>query len=323
LAEIIVPIRLDRPCVVRAIKTFGGRGFPPPALGALVRTTDDFPEDVLLLSMEVPIQSLQKDVTKDELERACLARLISDLAARRIASWSVVGRGADPPDFIVNDNGNELGVELTSYTSAQRRQAHAEFRRVRADLLRVGPAKFEHLSGHLLYYWSHESLRPGSLVHRSDRSSIVDGLSVYRIAPPVLGSPAEPFRQVLPDPHAGNAEPWRYLATRWEGPPSEFFKIMGFDIGLCIESAHTATGATKELARLISIHDKHGCDTLVVQVGAPDTAGMTYATDEVIAELAIGQLRTNGVVAKHISTVLIHFWRNGSFISVPVRRPAS
>jgi hypothetical protein len=317
-----VPIRPPRSSRLLELKILGGGGFPPLAVAALVRTDDDPPEDMVLLSLEVPLAcALPPSITKERLEQLCMERLIADLSLQDPQeSWAVLGRGADPPDFRVQIGTQDVGVELTAFTSQARRRGHAEFRRVRADLLAAGPLGFQHLRGNLVYFWADTDERPDSVVQSRDRSGILEGLRSFRpIVNPIGDDPGKPFPQVLPDLGTGNARPWQYLAVPWEGWHSALSALLGFDIGVCIQSSHSFRDAHEEVARLIASHDTAGCDILVVQVGAPDRYSLTYPTDEVIIDLAIDEMRRTGVHAAHVQRVLVHYWRRGEVVEVLTR----
>lgn len=299
----------------------GGQGFPPPAIAALVHTTDDVPEDIILLSLEVPtVCSLPADVDKERLEEIHAQRLVSDIVRTDPkADWQLLGPGGDPPDYMVRVGQEELGLELTVFTAQDRRRGHAEFRRVRASLLDAGPLGFEHLRGHLVYFWVDTSERPGGVAQAVDRSEIVEGLRDFLpIENPLGDDPNEFFPDVMPDLGVGTADPWRYLAVPWNGPQSAAYALLGFDIGLCLESSHSATQARKELTRVITsaAHDSDGCDVLAVQVGAPDRNGLIYPTDEVIVDLAVGEMAKTPLPLRHIRRVLIHYWRRGEVVEL-------
>jgi hypothetical protein len=112
MPAIAVPIRPPRPVKLMGVKVLGGEGFPPPAVAALVRTTDDVPEDLVLLSLEAPTAcSLPAGVDKKRLEGFHAERLLSDVMRQDFeADWHLVGPGADPPDFRVRISGEEIGL---------------------------------------------------------------------------------------------------------------------------------------------------------------------------------------------------------------------
>jgi hypothetical protein len=297
-----------------------GTGFPPPAIGVLMRTTDEIEEELLQLSFEMPQPcALSLNITKERLENLCVRRFLVDARrADHTIRWELIGRGGDPPDFKVSCPAGELGLELTQLTSSSRRRGHAEFRRVRARLLEEGPEGFERIRGHMVYFWVIPDERPDGLAKQSEHAAIVEALRSYSPVP----SPIADISKPMPDSFAfngtGQATAWQFQATPWQGAPSALYSLMGFDIGLCIVSSHTARDSREEVARVIASHDRPGSDVLVIQVGAPDLNGFTYPTDAVIMKLGVPLLQARPVTTQYIDRVVIHYWADGSINDLPL-----
>jgi hypothetical protein len=117
--------------------------------------------------------------------------------------------------------------------------------------------------------------------------------------------------EIMPELGIGQAAPWRFLAVPWKGPTSALSALLGFDIGICIETIHTAREAREEIMRLISDHDTGKSEVLCIQVGSPDHNGLTYPTDEVIMDLGMGLLSADVVPTTHLKRIVVHNWARG------------
>lgn len=316
MAAIVFPIYIARPGTLTHVSFYNEPGtFPPPAIGARVRPLATPDEELLALSFETPLQRPSPGgASKAALENFYIRKFLdalTDINANDYP-WSVVRAGSDPPDFVATDGEKEFGIELTQFTSEKRRVAHAEFRMLRDSLLKLPAEHFAKLRGHLAYFWAdHEH---DGRIARKERKTIIRLLENYV---PV----ANPFPQLtsgnmpvaVPAPMPGSLPPWRVLAVRKQGNPhSALFESLGFDLGLCLLTTHSTTEAKSEMHRLISTHDKPGCDVLVIQVGAPDRDGLVYPADDEIVRLALSRLAVRKVETKHIKRVFVHIWSDNS-----------
>lgn len=310
---------------IKEASFFGGMGFPPPAFAIRFWTADERKEERLLLSLEIPQHCpMPSNLSKTRLERLHVERFFSDRHAENPGeSWDLIGPGEDPPDFQVGFNGEDVGLEHTRFTSASRRIGHDQFRRIRSALIEHGPVGFRHLRGHLVYFWCAPEERPGNLPRPGDADAIIESLEEYRIPPSPIDDNLEvPVPVVLPDLGVGGAAPWSFLAVPLLNQPSGFQSLLGFDVGVCLMTEHSAPEAVEEFLRLVTGHDRPGSNVLLVSVGSPDSEGWTYPTDQAIVDLALSPLLQCGIETFHIDRVFVHLWAGGRVVEIPVRRPA-
>ncbi len=89
---------------------------------------------------------------KVTVEEHQLERFLSDhRRATGGAPFDSFRRGSDPPDFYVTDGESESGLDATQLVLPERVAAHDAFKRLRSAVIGLGPNRFRHLRGHVVY----------------------------------------------------------------------------------------------------------------------------------------------------------------------------
>jgi hypothetical protein len=144
---------------------------------------------------EWPVPYLNaSDLQKTALETLHVSRLQTDaLLALRELPFTVVGRGAEPPDFLIKLGDNHLGLECTVLADSRRRTVEGLFSRIRQRILKEPRGNLSHLAGYNVIAWfvREDSLAADQLPHRVSDTEAIDALvsGLRRLRP---GRPGEP-----------------------------------------------------------------------------------------------------------------------------------
>jgi hypothetical protein len=287
----------------------------------------------ILVCYEWPIPYFSGPVRdKDDLELLHVSRCQADLRqASSTRSFAVVGRGAEPPDFLAKlDSGRRVGLECTALTDARRRAVEGLFSRIRSRLMSEPLHKWQSIAGHLIVAWfvGADKLLPDQLPHKRTDKDAIDAL-VERLSRFEPGSPGEPLGQ--PSDYGQALQKMGvvssgfgclfYALPMYEAvPATEFFARTGFELACCYESLHTATSIVDEVNRLIRQHDKKGVDWLLITASGPRRDGLIHPSEMILAKSLV---QTVLPVARptHIRRVLLHsFTAGGVYELFPNRR---
>jgi len=304
------------------VATVGGPGLPGDG-GLQVLVTYEWP---------VPYFNSVTLLPKPDLESLHVARFQCDVQlASGDLPFTVLGRGDEPPDFIVSGaRDRELGLECTVLADSNRRTVEGLFSRIRQRLIQESRVGWKHLAGHVIVAWfvKEDSLVPDQLPHRfSDDKAIealvekIKGLRPGRTGDP-LGQPSD-YAQRLQEMGvvtSGFGCLFYILPMHEAVPTTDFFTRTGFELACLYESLHTATTIIKEIDRLVHQHDKPGVDWLLITVSGPRRDGLSHPTEMAFANAFI---HSGLPVARprHIRRVLLHFFPTGGcFEAFPRRR---
>jgi|ERR1039457_1245409 hypothetical protein len=125
----------------------------------------------------IPYFSEHQALEKEELEFLHVSRCQADLRlASSSQSFAVVGRGAEPPDFMVDlPSGHHVGLECTVLADSRRRAVEGLFSRIRSRLIKEPLHRWRRIAGYLIVAWfvGEDKLLPDQLPHkRSDEEAI-------------------------------------------------------------------------------------------------------------------------------------------------------
>ncbi len=163
----------------------------------------------------IPYFSGHQAMDKDELELIHVSRLRTDLRlASSGRSFAVVGRGGEPPDFLVElPSGRRIGLECTVLADSGRRAVEGLFSRIRSRLIKEPIHEWSRITGHLIVAWfvAEDKLLPDQLPHKSRDDEAIEALveQLGRLKP---GSPGG-RRANLWDSHQITAKHYRKWAS--------------------------------------------------------------------------------------------------------------
>ncbi|MET8758526.1 hypothetical protein [Lentzea sp. NPDC004782] len=291
----------------------GAKGFRP-----------ETSEPVLLIAEDTPLQFSIPDgrFSKESLERLHVLRFNAD---QRMATGQALGeelrQGANPPDLECVSGSNSFGIECTQLGAPGRREVNAFFRSVREALEAAPMHYFGGLLGASVQISFGDSSRDiGRPFRRTDFASaeaLIEAMNGYRLNIDDFKSDELPSDRLPSGPLLLGEVPGRDTYSRVYAnpllngaPDSYFYSVRGFEVVLGYASGYTKTDAEVEVRRLVDQHDKPGVDVLLIAVGAPDRAGLSYPSDTMFGTfyLECGDPITK---PKHIDRVVMHLWDSG------------
>ncbi len=303
-----------------------------PSVFALVGGAGQPPDGLQIATMyEWPMPYLNAShLQKSDLEHLHVARLQTD--ARLVLGhlpFVVAGRGAEPPDFLIELRKQQLGLECTVLADSRRRTIEGLFSRIRQRLLEEPRKNLSHLAGHNVIAWfvGENSLAADRLPHRAnDRDAIealVKGLRHLRSGEhgQAVGPPSDYTAQLsrMGVVSSGYGCLFYAIPMKAATPATSFFAHTGFELACLYESTHTATSLVGELDRLVRQHDQPGVDWLAVTISGPRRDGLMHPTETVLGNAFI---LSNIPLKrpKYIRRVLLHFFSiGGCFEAYPSR----
>jgi hypothetical protein len=277
---------------------------------------------LVYIGYEWPAQWVRppEPIDQQNLEWLHVQRFRSDhVLATRQHPFVDVRPGDDPPDVVVTDlDGSMLGLECTRFTIESRLEAHGLFQAVRRRLGQANPAQFTALAGQVVYLWFNEDdsalAKPHRTTDEEAAAELVLALADYR---------PEPYRMwidtsaPMPDPapqlplHMTDAGAAFYSVPMINAvPDSVLYSNFGFELGLAYTTSHAAEAEAEKLSRQVARKDRSGTDWLLISAGAPDNYGITYPSEELLADFVCrrGQLKVD---PKHLTRITVHFWSSG------------
>lgn len=258
---------------------------------------------------------------KSEVEFLHLSTYMTDwLNAIGKSRYDLIEPGGNPPDFVCSRNGFQIGVECTSFTIERRRLVNGLFKAIRAAAFREDRDHFPGIQACTVYMWFDSSVKslPPSVFETGKVAQIVTALSEYRADFGGLIVPYGETPEKAPNLSLQRvAQGCTFYAAPMAGDPpaSNFYRRLGFEVGVAYTTRHSAATGWQELQRLIAAHDNQDVQDLLVTVGGPDAGGLGYLSEEVLmdfllaAPLAVPR-------PSHIATVTLHFWSSGRIVEV-------
>jgi hypothetical protein len=326
---VVVPMRFRAEVMVT--DWFVGPLLPwqSPALqGAHFHPVDDPTSKQLVIVSEWPIPHwavISDRLPQETVERMHLDRYCTDQLIRTgNLPYASLVPGANPPDFkAIDAHGKSVGVDATRLTTSGRIGAQEQFERIRRALLEEPRVDFAHLRGHLIHVWFMDDAGDIGLPHRKPHQvhEVIQALRGYTPEvswtnrPGVVkdGMPEELGETDIQKTPSGCSFYARELLGAT--PSTSFFAATGFELALSFQSEHAHDAAWTELARLVARHDKPEIDHLIVTVSGPNERGLSYPSEAVLLDAALGA-GTPSLQPSHLSQVVLHSWTDGRVIEV-------
>jgi hypothetical protein len=302
------------------VATVGGPGLPGDG-GTQVLISYEWP---------VPYFNAISLMGKAALESLHVARFQADaqLATGELP-FTLSGRGAEPPDFLVNFGRGEVGLECTALTDLRRRRVEGLFSRIRARLLREPRESWQRIAGHVIVAWfvDEDSLTPDQLPHKGTDLPAIDALveKLRGLTPgeagQAVGQPSDYIRELqeMGVVSSGYGCLFYALPMHEATPATEFFARTGFEFACLYESLHTATTIVSELDRLVRQHDRAGVDVLLITVAGPRRDGLFHPSEMVLGNTFI-QSDLPIARPRYIRRVLLHLFPIGGCYEAFPRR---
>lgn len=279
----------------------------------------------LAIAYEWPVSWLQSNnpISAFDLEWLHVQRFRTDyLLSLGENVFSSVQRGADPPDISATlPNGKVIGIECTRLALPLRQQAHGLFRVIRDRISRADPARFASLAGTITYLWFDEG---GSMSLPFGRSQgeyadeLLDTLARYRPDPASQWSAFSSVQNPgppVPLQRTPRGAAFYCVPLTNAVPDSQFFSSAGFELGLAFTTTHRASHEWATLAERVLKKDRPGSDLLLISAGAPDNRGMTYPSEDAVAEFLIDHVFPLPKL-QHLKKVTIHLWGSGRAVDI-------
>src|SRR5215475_7366772 len=179
---------------------------------------------------------------------------------------------------------------------------------VRQRLLAESRGNLTHLRGLMIYVSFHQEGGQALPPRRSAEGEVEDVLRaiIGATRDKLLGyaGPAYTGRSIL---HA--------IQMSAAVPATDFFRRLGFEIGLNYSTSHSSVSFWDEVARLALGHDKGSADELVITASAPGRDGFIYPSEEAFAELVFYAHR-RPLNCKNLRRVVLHSWFNGAITQI-------
>jgi hypothetical protein len=280
-------------------------------------------EPWLGLTYESPVSYLRvaAPLQQKELEFLHLQRLTVDArAAMGTELFDAILEQGEPPDFTVASQGQSVGVEMTQFTIANRRQAQGLFFEVSSRVANQQRHRISHLSGYQIFMWFGSASDPAGLPYRKNDSSLYDQLVEALVAhspdPEAHKVQGEALPQELGDWPVQSAKDARYFSIPLVGgaPASPFYATTGMHTNLAYQSDHSATEEWAKLRAAIARKDRERNNVLVISAGGPDNLGRCFASEEALAEFLLQH--PEPVYAQHLSSIIMHFWSTGQAVQL-------
>ncbi len=296
--------------------------------GALHSTTSEG-EEVLTVGFEFPTEhfSVTEQMDKEENEKLQLERYRTDLLIRGQPVPTKIGRGNEPPDFIMEGVvGGPVGLDFTRFSVTERMASQAAFRRFRKMLLNEPREDFIHLTGHVVYLKYGDPRKAGAAGQphtrnqTGDTDALIAALRDYRIDPSMgrgeVQKGRSPAKVRFGQKKAPDGTRFHAVPMTTGIPSSPFFLATGFEVGLSYQTDHDVAGAWDEIGRLVDRHDNAETGLLVIEVEAPDRYGFSFPSEGALMKFALEHEAPISLAPKHLKEVQVHLWSNGSLFQL-------
>ncbi|HEV2640221.1 MAG TPA: hypothetical protein VGX23_34115 [Actinocrinis sp.] len=321
----LLPMQVKSNFTVESLGTQQSGWGPPLVTAAFGK--DDRSQPWLLIANETPLNwlRLRSPAPKSELEVLHLQRLATDynVATGRELYDAItpVNPGADPPDIYAEANGEKVGWELTIFGPQQRRQAQALFGEVVKRLVIQQRYRVGHLSGFHVSMWFGTADDVSGLPFKSNDAAaydrLVDALMAHQPDPTQYQVPGGQFpKQLVGFEPVHTVDDVRFMSVPLLGgaPATALYAMTGMSVGLAFQSDHIASDEWARLRKVVAGKDKPTNDRLLISVGAPDTLGRCFLSEEVLARFLLDH--PEEISAKHLSSVVLHFWSTGRAVEL-------
>ncbi len=308
---------------------------PQPAIVGAVNLggTTTSGEAVVISAMETPIRVSEADrLDKEVVERAHLERFRCDYLVRQgEMPFDGVERGGDPPDFVVRKGSARIGVDCAVLTVGQRRRGYRRFLEFLAHVAAQDPGPFAALRDCIVTTWFNVEVSDGGLPPGAHERALIDEMTdLLRTARPdrekiaafnqevaVSGFP-ETFPADLGNIHTASDGSGFNIAPVTPGTlQGTFAEQMGFACELNMSVQVAESDLRDEIQRLINKHDQPMIDHLLLTVGGPDTYGLRYPGEELVARMLLAGAAT-GLAAQRLKRVTVHLYTEGDFADLPL-----
>lgn len=270
-------------------------------------------EPMVVIAAETPNRIWSgRTMARRAHELVLVKQLCVDMAARGRGSPFIRFRSTqqDPPDVEGADAlGRLVGVEVTTWVQAERRERYAKFDVVRNELIRRHPGQPHPLRRRLVYVRMDEGGGLYKRIRRADAGRIADAVWGISSPPPFVTSDHAPqemrpavvldddvfiFVTMLPNTHSVTRV---YDATETEVMP-------------LTSQALSVKALARSLSRLVERKDVPENNLLLVACSAPGRDGLAFPSEDVLLTevLRSGEL---SIQPRHLKRVWFHRWING------------
>jgi len=242
---------------------------------------DGEPTLVLGYEWSAPWVHTMEQISKQHREFLHAQRFAADYLATGVPPFWNLTEGADPPDWVAENQDGLLGVECAQLTVQERRTAQALFLGLRQKLLLRLGGPLPYLMNHVVYFWfdghgglelplkrgdedAIADLAQALLAHRPDPARLwhEGGLPEHLPTPDLVRTPAGAVFHCAPMANAVPTTPL-YTAT-------------GIEVGFVYTTLHRRSDAWARVQKLVDDHDQEGVDWLVLSAGAPNQHGTRF-----------------------------------------------
>lgn len=301
-------------------------------VGGPGRAEDGGEQILVCYEWPIPYFVAHRALEKNELEFLHISRCEADLrSVSSKQSFAVAGRGAEPPDFLVDlSDGHQVGLECTVLADSKRRAVEGLFSRIRSRLMKEPLHRWKRIAGYVIVAWfvGEDKLLPDQLPHKKSDEEAIEALvdRLGRFEPGTtgdpLGQPSDYSRALrnMGVVSSGFGCLFYALPMHEAVPATDFFTHTGFELACLYESLHTATSIVGEIDRLVHQHDKKGVDWLLITASGPRRDGLIHPSEMTLANSLV---RTKVPLAspRHIRRILLHFFPVGGVYELfPNRR---
>jgi hypothetical protein len=251
------------------------------------------------------------NLPKSDLEIVHLDRYCTDyLLARGELPYVGITRGSDPPDFVGKAlDGQLIRIDCTQLGLRERRLAHSLFKMLRKRLLTEPRERLVHLRGLMIYVSFHQDGGQALPPRRSSAGEVEDVFDA------IMDASRDKIRGVAGEP-AITERSFLYAIQMVKAvPATEFFRRLGFEIGLNYSTSHSSKTFWNEIARLAAGHDKGTADELLITASAPCRDGFIYPSEEAFAELVFYADR-HAIKCNNLRRIVLHSWFNGAITQI-------
>ncbi len=297
-----------------------------PLVTALVGKNDSG-HPWLGIANEIPFSWLRvaTPISKSELELLHLQRLAVDYRCATgnelYDAVTLVAPGDDPPDLYAHVDGGQVGWELTAFSNHQRRQAQALFFEITRRFSEQQRHRIGHLTGYHVSMWFGAADDPAGLPFKANDTGaydrLVEALVAHRPDPDQYRvSGTEIPQQLTGAGPVRTPEDVNFMSVPLLGgvPASGLFSMTGMSMGLAFQSDHMASEEWSNLRKIITRKDRPSNDRLLISVGAPDSMGRCFLSEEVLAHFILDH--PEAVSATYLSSVVLHFWSTGRAVEL-------
>ncbi|MBY6222860.1 hypothetical protein [Marinobacter nauticus] len=322
----MVPVTPDIDLTITGVSTYL-TPWGAPALAAMIGHSPDNSSDKhILIAYEWPYVTvpLVGPLGKVQKEKLHLDKFCTDARfAFGAAPFDRYDEGNNPPDFLVQKGDQSVALDLAQLTLEPRRGANALFERVKKAAFACEATTFNNLKGCFVYIdFGLDGKRGHALPFRKSDTEyvdqLIDSLSSFNVDPEKW--PADELPRRLPELNQGDSDGEAgFLVAPLASaiPTTPFFSRMAFEMGLAFYTRYGISDAWEEIRRRVRDHDKPEIQELLISAGAPSGHGLSYPSDEIVANLALENAPPDKPLeCNHLKAVYVHIWSTGAIWQV-------